>query len=136
MSRKAKKSSREELILQLAQLESEPARLKFLSRYKSLAQREVFKQLSDLVLEKIRVDTRVALHLADAALLIARKLRRKEDLALGLRTKANALHASGDNRSAVEHHEQAFKIHAPRRNAAHRKPRQQCGQYPSPPGSV
>ena len=111
MSRKAKKSSREELILQLAQLESEPARLKFLSRYKSLAQREVFKQLSDLVLEKIRVDTRVALHLADAALLIARKLRRKEDLALGLRTKANALHASGDNRSAVEHHEQAFKIY-------------------------
>jgi len=67
MSRKAKKSSREELILQLAQLESEPARLKFLSRHKSLAQREVFKQLSDLVLEKIRVDTRVALHLADAA---------------------------------------------------------------------
>ena len=111
MSRKAKKSSREELILQLAQLENEPARRKFLSRYKSLAQREVFKQLSDLVLEKIRVDTRVALHLADAALLIARKLRRKEDLALGLRTKANALHASGDNRSAVEHHEQAFKIY-------------------------
>ena len=111
MSTSVKKTSREELILQLAQLESEPARRKFLSRYKSLAQREVFKQLSDLVLEKIRVDTREALHLADAALLIARKLRRKEDLALGLRTKANALHASGDNRGAVEHHEQACKIY-------------------------
>jgi len=106
-----KKSSREELILQLAQLESEPARIKFLSRYKSLAQREVFKQLSDLVLEKIRVDTRVALHLADAALLIARKAAPQRGPGSCLRTKANALHASGDNRSAVEHHEQAFKIY-------------------------
>ncbi len=111
MATTVKKVSREELVLQLAQLESEPARRKFLSRYKSLAQREVVKQLSDLVLEKIRVDTREALHLADAALLIARKLRHKEDLALGLRTKANALHASGDNRSAVEHHEQAIEIY-------------------------
>jgi len=75
------------------------------------------KQLSDLVLEKIRVDTREALHLADAALLIARKLRRKEDLALGLRTKANALHASGDNRGAVEHHEQACQnLRSPERS--------------------
>jgi len=93
----------EELFAQLAHFESEPARRKFLTRHKSLARPEVVKQLSDLVLEKIRVNTREALCLADAALLIARKLRRKEELALGLRTKANALYASGDNRSSVEH---------------------------------
>jgi len=64
-----------------------------------------------LVLEKIRVDTREALHLADAALLIARKLRRKEDLALGLRTKSECTSCFRDNRGAVEHHEQACKIY-------------------------
>ncbi len=101
----------EELFAQLAHFESEPARRKFLTRHKSLARPEVVKQLSDLVLEKIRVNTREALCLADAALLIARKLRRKEELALGLRTKANALYASGDNRSSVEHHEKAIAIY-------------------------
>jgi CHAT domain-containing protein len=106
-----KKVPPEALFSQLGQIESEPARRKFLTRYKSLAQPEIVKQLSDLVLEKIRVNTREALFLADAALLIARKLRRKEDLALGLRTKANALYASGDNRSSVEHHEQAIAIY-------------------------
>jgi CHAT domain-containing protein len=106
-----KKVSPEELFTEMAQLETESARRKFLSCHKSLAKPEVVKQLSDLVLEKIRVDTRKALRLADAALLIARKLRRHEVLALGLRTKANALYASGDNRSSVEHHEQAIAIY-------------------------
>ena len=111
MTSTVKKVRPEELFSQLGQIESEPARRKFLTRHKSLAHPEIVKQLSDLVLEKIRVNTREALHLADAALLIARKLRRKEDLALGLRTKANALYASGENRAAVEHHEQAIEIY-------------------------
>ncbi len=106
-----KKVSPEDLFSRLGQIESEPARRKFLSRNRSLARREVVTQLSELVLEKIRVDTREALHLADAALLIARKLRRKEGLAVGLRSKANALYASGQNRAAVQHHEQAIKIY-------------------------
>ncbi len=111
MSTTLKKAPAEELLYQLAHLESEPARRKFLSRHKSLARPGVVQKLSELVLERIRVNTREALHLADAALLIARKLRRKEDVALGLRTKANALHASGDNRGAVEHHEQAIAMY-------------------------
>src|SRR5260370_1378935 len=106
-----KKVPPEALFSKLGLIESESARRKFLSRHKSLARIEVVNQLSDLVLEKIRVDTRQALHLADAALLIARKLRRKEALAAGLRTKANALYASGQNRAAVEHHEEATKIY-------------------------
>jgi CHAT domain-containing protein/Tfp pilus assembly protein PilF len=106
-----KKVPPRELFAQLGQIESKPACRKFLTRHKSLARPEVVKQLSDLVLEKIRVDTREALRLADAALLIAGKLRGKEVLALGLRTKANALYASGDNRAAVEHHEKAIEIY-------------------------
>jgi CHAT domain-containing protein/tetratricopeptide (TPR) repeat protein len=103
--------SREELLLQLARVESEPGRRKFLARHKTLIRSEVVKQLADLVLEKIRVDTKEALHLAEAAVLIGQKLRRKEDIALGTRAKANALYACGDNRAAVEHHEQAFQMY-------------------------
>lgn len=104
------KTSRKELISQLGKLETEPARRRFLSHHERLLRSETVKQLADLVLEKIRVDTKEALHLADAALLIAQKLRRKEDLALSLRAKANALYASADNHAAVEHHERAIAL--------------------------
>src|SRR5258708_13013562 len=106
-----KKASPEDLFPQLGQIESEPALRKFLSRYKSLARPEVITQLSSLVLEKIRVNTREALHLADAALLIARRLRRKKGLAEGLRTKPNALYACGQNPPPLDHHQQAIKIY-------------------------
>ncbi len=106
-----KKIPRGELLLQLAVVESDPERHRFLSRHKALIRSEVVKQLADLVLEKIRVDTKEALHLAEAAVLIGHKLRRKEDIALGIRSKANALYACGDNRAAVEHHEQAIEMY-------------------------
>src|SRR6266849_4654630 len=79
-----KKHSRGELLSELARLQSDSDRRKFLSRHTTLVRAEVVKKLSELVVEKIRVDTREALQLADAALSIARKLRRKENLALGL----------------------------------------------------
>jgi CHAT domain-containing protein/tetratricopeptide (TPR) repeat protein len=102
---------KEELLEQLAQIETDLGRRKFLSTHKGLISSEVVKQLADLVLEKIRVDTKEALHLAEAAVLVGRKLRRKEDIALGTRAKANALYACGDNRAAVEHHEQAIEMY-------------------------
>ena len=110
MPAEGKKHAREQLFSKLGRLENGPERQRFLSRHPSLIRTEVVTQLAELALEKIRVNTREALHLADAALLIARRLRRKGDLALGLRAKANALYACGDNRAAVEHHEQAFKL--------------------------
>jgi len=106
-----KKITREELLSQLARIEKDADRRKFLTRHKTLIRSEVVKQLADLVLEKIRVDTKEALHLAEAAVLIGRKLRRKEDIALSTRAKANALYACGDNRAAVEHHEQAIQMY-------------------------
>src|SRR5258708_25067294 len=107
----AKKNSRAKLFLQLAELGSDEDLRQFLLRHKSLLRSEVVKQLADLVVEKIRVDTKQALSLADAALAIARKLRRKEDLALGLRARGNGLYASGDNRAAVEHHRKAIDLY-------------------------
>jgi tetratricopeptide (TPR) repeat protein len=106
-----KKIPREGVLLRLARLDNEPDRRKFLSRHKALIRSEVVKQLADLVLEKIRVNTKEALHLAEAAVLIGRRLRRTEDIALGTRAKANALYACGDNRAAVKHHEQAFEMY-------------------------
>ncbi len=106
-----KTTPNEELLLQLASVETDPDRRKFLASHKELLHSEVVKQLADLVLEKIRVDTKEALRLAEAAVLIGNKLRRKEDIALGTRAKANALYACGDNRAAVEHHEQAIEIY-------------------------
>ena len=107
----SKKISREELFLQLAELAGARALRQFLLRHKALVRSEVVKQLADLVVEKIRVDTRQALALSDAALAIARKLRRKEDLALGLRARGNALYACGDNRAAVRHHQKAVDLY-------------------------
>lgn len=106
-----KKIPREKLLLELARLKDEPDRRNFLSRHKALLHGEVVQQLFDLVLEKIRVDTKEALRLAEAAVLIANRLRRKEGIALATRAKANALYACGDNRAALEHNEQAFAIY-------------------------
>src|SRR5881392_3962252 len=83
----------------------------FFARHKALIREEVVEQLAQLVIEKVRVSTREALHLAEAAVLIAKKLKHKEFLALALRQKANALYSSGDNRAAIEYHEQAFRLY-------------------------
>jgi CHAT domain-containing protein/Tfp pilus assembly protein PilF len=107
----AGKSSDSELVAALGALQDEAARRKFLTRHKSLLRSQVVKQLAPLVVEKIRVDAKQAMLLAEGTLLIARKLRRKEGIALALRAKANALYASGDNHRAVQHHEEARKLY-------------------------
>src|SRR5258705_3818261 len=105
------KVSEAELVSELGALQDEAARRKFLTGHKSLLRSEVVKRLAPLVVEKIRVDAKQALLLSEGTLLIARRLRRKEEIALALRAQANALFASDDNLGAVEHHEQAFKIY-------------------------
>src|SRR5258708_15151516 len=105
------KNSSDTVIAELAQLASQHVRRKFLAKHKTLIRQEFVEQLAQLVVQKVRVSTQEALHLAEAAVLIAKRLRRKEALALGLRAMANALYSSGDNRAAVEHHQQAFRLH-------------------------
>ena len=106
-----KKVPLEELYSQLAQLDNELARQKFLTRHRSLLRGEVVERLAQLVVERVRVDTREAVHLAEAAVLIGTKLRNKESLALGLRAKANAFYACGNNAAAVELHEKAVELY-------------------------
>jgi CHAT domain-containing protein/tetratricopeptide (TPR) repeat protein len=106
-----KNHSSDTLIAELGQLATEPARRQFLSQNKTLIRQETVEQLAKLVVQKVRVSTQEALHLAEAAIHIAKRLRRKETLALGLRAMANALYSSGDNRAAIEHHQQAFRLY-------------------------
>src|SRR5882757_6625992 len=107
----ASKVSEAELVSELGALQEEAARRKFLTGHKWLLRSEVVKRLAPLVVERIRVDPKQALLLSEGTLLIARRLRRKEEIAVALRAKANALFASDDNLGAVEHHDQAFKIY-------------------------
>ena len=106
-----KEITREELLLQLAHVETDAARQKFLARHRALLRSEVVERLARLVVERIRIDTREAVHLAEAAISIAKKLRKKESLALSLRAKANALYACGNSAAAVEHHEKAVVLY-------------------------
>jgi CHAT domain-containing protein/tetratricopeptide (TPR) repeat protein len=105
------KISRDALINELGQLSSLPTRRKFLTKHKLLVRPDIVESLAQLVVQRVRVSTQEAVNLAEAAVLIAKRLRRKESLALSLRAKANALYSSGDNRAAVEHHQQAFQLY-------------------------
>ncbi len=57
------------------------------------------------------MDLHEARALAESALLIANKLGGKEEIAAGMRAKANALYASGDHKEAVAHHDQALELY-------------------------
>ena len=100
----------ERLYAQLAKLADDRARRAFLARHPVLRRREVVSRLSELVPQRVRVDVQEALALAEAAELIARRLRSREALAQSLRAKGNALYALNEHKAAVRHHEQAARL--------------------------
>ena len=95
----------EEYFSDLARLADSESRKGFLARHETLLRPEVVVRLTEVVVRRIRVDAQQSFHLAEAAIEIAQLLNNEECLALGLRAKANALYASGDNRGAAELHE-------------------------------
>ena len=100
----------EEYFSDLAQLNDSASRKSFLEQHEALVRRDVVVRLTEVVVRRIRVDAQESLRLAEAAIEIAQVLSSEECLALGLRAKANALYASGDNRDAADHHERAFNL--------------------------
>jgi CHAT domain-containing protein len=98
------------LVEDLANLPDAASRARYLARRRRLYRASVVQQLSDAARGKLRIDTQQALSLSEAAVAIARKLKNKEALARGLRSKANALYMIGENQSALECHEQALRI--------------------------
>lgn len=100
----------ERLLLELARLPDAASRERFLSRHRQLLQARIVEQLAEAVRERVRVDTREALELAEAALTIAQELGDREHLARSLRAKANALYALGQNKAALQLHDQALTL--------------------------
>src|SRR5690242_4592033 len=101
----------EQLIENLVRLKTLKARRSFLTRHRAVVLPETVQRLAPQVVDKIRASPSDALNLAECLVLIAQRLRSKEDLALALRAKGNALYASGNNRAAVENHDQALEIY-------------------------
>src|SRR5215472_14553205 len=106
----------DKLLPQLMGLENDSERHQFLARHPDLVHQATVEQLAPLVVKQIRVDAREALNLAETLLLIARRLEDQQNVALALWAKANALHARGENRAAVDHHVQAYETYVSRGN--------------------
>jgi CHAT domain-containing protein/predicted negative regulator of RcsB-dependent stress response len=100
----------EELLAQLFHLKGKTAQAGFLAKHPELLKADVVSWLTDSVREQARVNTGRAVMLAEFAVTIARKLGNQVAVAQSLRAMGNALHVSGQNRSAVNHHEKARKI--------------------------
>jgi CHAT domain-containing protein/tetratricopeptide (TPR) repeat protein len=100
----------EEFFSELGQLTNSASRKSFLEQHKTLLRPEVVLRLTEVVVRRIRVDAQESFRLAEVAIEIAQILNSEECLALGLRAKANALYASGDNRAAADHHQRSFDL--------------------------
>jgi CHAT domain-containing protein/predicted negative regulator of RcsB-dependent stress response len=105
-----RKTNKEKLLKDLADLTKDTGRRKFLARHRSLLRPEVVSELAEKVVEQVRVDVPRALRLADAALAIAQKLKDKQSQAMALRAKANVLYSKGEHAAAVDLHEQAVAL--------------------------
>ena len=110
MTAPKKSLAHEELLLKLAALRDAPGREEFLARHRRLLSRSVVTRLTEMVREHVRVDVQQALLLAETAVAVAQKIGDRESLAHSLRAKANALYVLGQNKSAVEHHNQALEL--------------------------
>jgi tetratricopeptide (TPR) repeat protein len=99
----------EGLFEKLGSLPDEPSREAFLVQHPDSLDPAVVMELAEAVRTRVRVDVPQALRLAEAAVVIARKLGDADALGRSLRSKANALYMLGRNQAAVEHHEQALK---------------------------
>lgn len=100
----------EQICSELGWLPDEASRNAFIDHRPQLIKAEIVKQLAEAVRAAVRVDVHKALGLAEAALAIARVLATNEELALGLRAKANALWVRGDCKSAVELFQEAAAL--------------------------
>jgi CHAT domain-containing protein/Tfp pilus assembly protein PilF len=93
----------------LSSLSDEKARLSYL-RKKKLLRAKYVSELNVATQKEFRFNTKNALMLAEAAILIARRIRQKELLAQSLRVKANVLAAGGQYQAAIDLYESALKI--------------------------
>lgn len=94
----------------LAALSSESARRAFVRRRKVLLHPDVVERLAEAVLQRLRIDIKEAMGLADAAITIAEVIRDPLSQGRGLRAKANVLYLMGRNHEALAMHDGALKL--------------------------
>ena len=100
----------EKIWIEITGLSRRQERVQFVSRHAELLRHDVVSELAALVPRLVRADIRKALPVAEIALIIAGQLRSTESLAQSLRAKANALHALGRNRAAIDYHRKAATL--------------------------
>jgi len=98
------------LIDELAALKDDANRSRYFARRRVKSRSPAVRQLIEESRKRLRIDTHQALYLAEAAVMLARKLRQANVLAGSFRAKANALYNMGENQAALEYHEQASAI--------------------------
>jgi CHAT domain-containing protein len=98
------------LFAALSELPDASQQGEFLAHHPQLLHSDVLAKLDDAVSKLVRVNLHQALSLADAGMAIAHQLEDREALAHGLRAKATALWFMGENKSAVQLHEQSTDI--------------------------
>jgi CHAT domain-containing protein/tetratricopeptide (TPR) repeat protein len=110
--RKRAPPSPDRLYARLGRLGNDKERRKFLVRHPEIVREETVTRLSEAVPQRVRVDVKEAMALADAAVMIARKLRRPASVAQSLRAKGNALYALNEHVAAVARHDEAARLFA------------------------
>jgi CHAT domain-containing protein len=93
----------------LRSMTEDKARLTYLRNNKLLRAKFV-AELNAATQKEFRANTKNALMLAEAAILVARRVRQKQLLAQSLRVKANVLAAAGQYQAAIDLYDSALKI--------------------------
>jgi len=105
----------EALLSELSGIGDAARREAFIRRYR-LMRSSVVLDLNAATQKEFRVNTGHALALAEAAIFIARKIRKNDLLAQSYRVKANVLAAAGDYQPAVRLYELALKLFEKRKD--------------------
>ncbi len=100
----------ERFLEELTALDSADDRARYVAAHPDVKNAELLSALTTRVLRQIRVSTEHALRMAEAACAIAEGIGTPAARAEGLRSKANALYASGQNAVAADLHAEAAEL--------------------------
>jgi tetratricopeptide (TPR) repeat protein len=98
-----------EVLSALARMNDQGKRKSFL-QVRKLFHAEVIRELNAATLKEFRVNTTRALSLAEAAIFVARSIRKSDLLAQSYRVKANVLTATGDYQPSIELYNAALSL--------------------------
>ncbi len=108
--RAAQKTESDAFIERLLVLGGAAARADLVAQHPAINWDEIVQTLTEKVWQEVRVDTRRAKHVADAAMDVARTLGKPALLARSFRAQANAMYALDEHPEAVHLYEQAIAL--------------------------